>query len=217
MYESRKVALICALGERRNRIESALEAVDATVQAFSTTADFQAEDHSLYQCVVVDHSESCCAIEVLGDTNQYGCPTLVLAQSATTELVVESFRKGAFHFIDQLDNGRLTDAVREGLDLAASENVKRQSKSRFTQFNADEHRVIQLVIQGTSNREIAQILGLGVRTVERIRSRILSKSGACSLPNAVQFYTLAFGPTVAEKAPQEAEQPANSDQQAVVG
>ena len=216
MYESRKVALICALGERRNQIELALGSLDAKVQAFSTPADFQAEDQSLYQCAVVDHSDTCCAIEVLGETNQYGCPTLVLAQAAPAELIVEAFRKGAFHFIDRLDNGRLIDAVREGLELSASEQVKRESKSRFTQFNADEHRVIQLVIQGTSNREIAQILGLGVRTVERIRSRILSKSGACSLPNAVQFYTLAFGPTVAEK-PQVEDQPADASQQAAVG
>ena len=199
MHESRKVALVCGLVDRRSRIVTALESVDAAVQAFSGLEDFLSEDISQYDCVVVDHSESCSAVRALEETGRSGCPTLVLADSPSAELAIDIFRKGAYHLLEGLENGPLCDAVEEGLGLSFANQVKRESQSRFSEFNDDEHRVIRLVIEGTSNRDIAQLLGLGVRTVERIRSRILAKSGACSLPNAVQFYTLAYGPTVRPK------------------
>jgi DNA-binding NarL/FixJ family response regulator len=101
-----------------------------------------------------------------------------------------------------MNGPELVNAVHEGFRLMDSERQTANAVHRFREFNEDEHRVIRLIIEGTNNRDIAQKLGLGVRTIERIRSRILLKSGnhpgnsqcnPASLPNAVQLYTIAFG------------------------
>ena len=50
-----------------------------------------------------------------------------------------------------------------------------------------ERQVLDLVLDGHSNKESARILGIGQRTVESHRANVMKKIGARSLPELVRF------------------------------
>ena len=50
-----------------------------------------------------------------------------------------------------------------------------------------EQQVMDLVVEGNSNKEIAAQLGLSPRTVEIHRARVMSKMSAASLPDLVRM------------------------------
>jgi len=50
-----------------------------------------------------------------------------------------------------------------------------------------ERQVLELVVKGKSNKEIAQILGIGQRTVETHRAGVMKKIGARSLPELIRL------------------------------
>jgi FixJ family two-component response regulator len=171
-------ALICGGRNRQIHILELLENANINAHSFGSVEEFvSGPDPNSFDCVIIDHSDVCNAVDSLAVIGSTKIPTFVVCESPTITAAVESFR----------------NAVHEGFRLMDSERQTANAVHRFREFNEDEHRVIRLIIEGTNNRDIAQKLGLGVRTIERIRSRILLKSGATSLPNAVQLYTIAFG------------------------
>jgi DNA-binding NarL/FixJ family response regulator len=50
-----------------------------------------------------------------------------------------------------------------------------------------EREVLQLVVEGKSNAEIADVLSLSVKTVETYRSRLMLKLDISDLPGLVKF------------------------------
>ncbi len=47
--------------------------------------------------------------------------------------------------------------------------------------------VLKLVIDGKSNKEMAKLLGLSVRTIESHRARMMDKLGVNNLPDLVKW------------------------------
>ncbi len=62
------------------------------------------------------------------------------------------------------------------------------------ELSAREEEVMALLIQGASNREIAQVLGLSARTVETYLHRIYKKLEAHNRTEAVARYLQAQEP-----------------------
>jgi DNA-binding CsgD family transcriptional regulator len=56
-----------------------------------------------------------------------------------------------------------------------------------TRLSPREREVLQLVVEGKSNVEIARILSLSPKTVETYRSRLMHKLGISDLPGLVKF------------------------------
>ncbi len=60
-----------------------------------------------------------------------------------------------------------------------------QSPLEFLSFR--EQKILKLVVEGKSSKEIADILSLSPKTVETYRSRLMQKLGVDNLPNLVKF------------------------------
>ncbi len=60
-----------------------------------------------------------------------------------------------------------------------------------------EREILQLVVEGKSNSEIAQLLSLSIKTVETYRSRMMHKLGIGDLPSLVKF-AIQYGLTPME-------------------
>jgi non-specific serine/threonine protein kinase len=93
------------------------------------------------------------------------------------------------------EGGKLT--MRDAVELAFSEpatpvnpdaSTSRQTKEYFGRLTARERQVAALIAKGMSNREIAETMVLGKRTVETYVSRILHK---LSFDSRVQIATWA--------------------------
>jgi len=99
-------------------------------------------------------------------------PLVFLSSNADLSLIVELLRGGAVHYLRKpmrpLD---LVKAIREALDMDRA----RRATSRRRRLIAREQDLLRLVADGKSDLEIAAELGLGLRTVEFRRARLMKK------------------------------------------
>lgn len=63
----------------------------------------------------------------------------------------------------------------------------RNAADPTARLTASERRVLRLVVEGKSNAEAAQLLGLSPRTVETYRCRLMDKLQIGDLPSLVKF------------------------------
>jgi DNA-binding NarL/FixJ family response regulator len=62
-----------------------------------------------------------------------------------------------------------------------------EAKSPLTRLSSRERETLQLVVEGQSSAEIADLLSLSCRSVETYRRRLMQKLGINNLPNLVKF------------------------------
>jgi FixJ family two-component response regulator len=86
---------------------------------------------------------------------------------------------------DLQDGPRISHMV----DTVASSAVGRRDplSARFAGLTSRERQVLELVVKGHSNKEIAKFLGIGQRTVETHRAGVMKKIGARSLPELIRL------------------------------
>ena len=63
-------------------------------------------------------------------------------------------------------------------------------ENQCERLTAREREVMQLIVSGLRNKDIAQHLGICIRTVELHRSRVMNKMETDSLPHLVQMVYL---------------------------
>ena len=129
---------------------------------------------------------------------------IMLTSYAEDDMLFAAIRAGAAGYVLKQAGGqdviRALEAVAEGhslLDAALTERVfaevrraaRAQEASAFAQLTEQERRVLALVADGKTNREIAQDLHLGQGTVRNYVSNILSKLGLANRAEAAAYAT----------------------------
>ena len=117
-------------------------------------------------------------------------PVIFVSAHADVPIVVRAFRGGAVDFIEKPYNEQLLlDSVQRALRLYQAPVVDQRQgdpvRERMHQLTARERDVLLPLVQGYSNREIAEQLGISVKTVDLYRSRVMKRMQATSLPALV--------------------------------
>lgn len=98
-------------------------------------------------------------------------PVLMITSYADIPMSVEAVKAGAFNFIEKpLDGQMLLDAVETALRESDLTNILRGKLLTKT-----EAVILNLILQGRSNKGIAHILHRSVRTIEDHRNHIMRK------------------------------------------
>jgi two-component system, LuxR family, response regulator DctR len=110
-------------------------------------------------------------------------PVIFLTGHAEVPLAVQSMKSGAFDFLEKpFNDNQIVDlALRaiEGFRAQADQNLARASLAAHrASLSAREAEVMDLMLAGQLNKQIADTLGIAMRTVEVHRGRVLSKMGA---------------------------------------
>jgi RNA polymerase sigma factor (sigma-70 family) len=118
-------------------------------------------------------------------------PVIFLSALADVPKAVRAVREGAVDFIEKpFDYRTVAALVRECLrrDALAREarEHKRACGERLTQLTQREREVLELVVAGRMNREIAEELRISIKTVEAHRARIMEKLEVGSVAELVQ-------------------------------
>ena len=105
-------------------------------------------------------------------------------------------REGAVDFIEKpFDYKRVVELVRECLerdrDLRAGRERRKSMSDRLGQLTQREREVLDLVVAGKHNREIAEALDISIKTVEAHRARLMEKLEVGSLAELVQAVVAA--------------------------
>ena len=124
-------------------------------------------------------------------------PVIFLSGRADVPKVVRAVREGAIDFIEKpFDYRSVVALVKDCLERDAEARVRRESKrvcsARLSHLTQREREVLDLVVAGRMNREIAETLDISVKTVEAHRARIMEKLEVNSVAELVQA-TLAAG------------------------
>ena len=112
---------------------------------------------------------------------QAGAIGYLLKESAGAELVVAV---RAAHARRRYLSRKVDDIL---IDSYINERRASEGKSPLEQLSPREREVLQLVAEGNSSSEIAEMLYLSVKTIETYRSRLMQKLGIKDLPSLVKF------------------------------
>lgn len=110
-----------------------------------------------------------------------GARGFVLKDSAGIEVVnaVRAVHAGHHYFSPKISDSLIEDYI----NLAAISGAGRPLSS----LSPREREVLQFVVEGKTNAEIAHVLSISVKTVETYRSRFMVKLGINDLPSLVKF------------------------------
>jgi len=127
---------------------------------------------------------------------QIGVPVIVVTGHGDVPLAVEAMKIGAAEFLEKpFDDEALLAAVRAALDRQNTDS-KRQAEradidSRLAALSNRERDVLQGLVSGLANKQIAFNLGISPRTVEIYRANLMTKMQASSLSGLVRMALLA--------------------------
>jgi len=109
---------------------------------------------------------------------QAGAHGYVSKESSPEELLraIESVCAGQAFFAPQIAQAALSELVSGG-----------GRKQPFVQLTVREREVLALVAEGQSNKEVARQLGIGVRTIETHRERIMEKLDIHTIAGLTRF------------------------------
>jgi len=139
-------------------------------------------------CVVLDvRMSGMTGLDVLDRLEELGSalPVVVLTGHGDVPVAVQSLKKGAVDFLEKpFDGADLVDRVAAALELEARRHATattaRALEERLATLSAREREVMERMLDGLLNKQIADDLGIAMRTVEVHRARILEKFGVRS-------------------------------------
>jgi two-component system response regulator FixJ len=107
---------------------------------------------------------------------------LVITGYGDIPMAVRALKAGAVDFIEKpLDRQTLISTVKSALKLTATPDVMLGKALTKT-----ENRILRLIMDGKSNREIASAMHRSIRTVEVHRNHIMHKIGADNLVDLIK-------------------------------
>ncbi len=121
---------------------------------------------------------------------------VLMSGYADVPMAVQAVNDGAFDFIEKpIDRPALRRTIIDAICEDARRRRERaeieMARHRLAQLSPREREVLELLVEGKSNREVAERLDVSEKTVESHRSRIRAKLGVDSLAEMVRMYVLA--------------------------
>jgi two-component system response regulator FixJ len=119
-------------------------------------------------------------------------PIILITGHGDIDMAVLAIKRGAYDFIEKpFEDTRLYKSVAEALasghQAQARHEARTALKARIDELSERQREVMMLLVDGLSNKEIAQRLGISPRTVETYRAFVMAKTDAQSLADLVKL------------------------------
>jgi two-component system, LuxR family, response regulator FixJ len=180
----------------RQSLRWLIESVNVGVETYATAQDFLAAyDPDRPGCLVLDvRMPGMGGLDLQAELarREIEVPVIIITGYAEVPTAVRALKAGALDFIekpfsDQLLLDRIQQAIASDRQARARRLERAALAARVGQLTPREREVMQLVVAGSSNREIAAELGLSVKTVEVHRARVMEKMKVDSLADLVRL------------------------------
>jgi len=169
-----------------------LESVDLNVEAYSDGRQFLDTVKSPGAgCVILD-----VRMPGLGGLNvqeelqkrELNLPIIFVSGHADVSIVVRAFKSGAFDFIEKPFNEQLLlDSVQQALQEFRTSSHRQlgdeQTGALLDTLTPRERDVFLPLALGYTSREIADQLGISVKTIDLYRARVMKRLGAQRVPD----------------------------------
>lgn len=178
----------------RQAVSIVARALGVEVRAFARAEDFLAAcDETTTGCLVLDvRMPETSGIELQRTLNAAGVriPIIMMSGHADVRMAVEAMSQGAFTFLEKpFRMEELSTTIRRALteSQAAIESARLRAdiRSRIDSLTHKEREVLDLILKGMTNREMAQELSLSLRAIEDRRSRVMKRMEMSSVVDLV--------------------------------
>jgi two-component system, LuxR family, response regulator FixJ len=134
-----------------------------------------------------------------------GVPVIIITGHGDVPLAVEAMKIGAVDFIEKpFDDEVLLTSVRSALNRLDRDHKRqaerREVETRLATLSSRERDVLEGLVAGQANKQIAYELGISPRTIEIYRANLMTKMQAASLSDLVRMALTAgiLGPKTAD-------------------
>lgn len=184
----------------RLSLEFLLKTANVAVRSFDSAKAFlNVLPEVRFGCVVTDvRMPEITGIDLLKRVKETKpeLPVIVITGHGDIALAVEAMKIGAVDFLEKpFDDDHLLTAVRSALDKeadAARRNAEiSEIHDKLAALSNRERQVLEGLVAGHANKNIAFDLGISPRTVEIYRANLMTKMGASSLSDLVRMAMMA--------------------------
>jgi FixJ family two-component response regulator len=180
----------------RSAMQSLLQSVGLRVETFGSASEFlQRGTPDGPCCLVLDvRLPGMSGIELQRNLTSTGVniPIIFITGHGDIPMSVEAMKAGAMEFLTKPFRGQeLLDAIHNAIErnrATRQDEAKRVDlRRRVDTLTPREREVMQRVIAGLLNKQIAAELGASERTIKIHRANVMRKMGAESLPDLVRM------------------------------
>jgi two-component system response regulator FixJ len=192
--EARLVYVIDDEREVRVALSFMLKSFGLSSRPFASASDFLAALPELLPgCVVVDvRMPVKDGVTMLGDMTATGIgwPTIVISGHAEVSTAVRAMKLGAIEFLEKpFSEADLLAALDRGFEhldrTAAGDDLARSARLKISKLTPRERLVLEGVMAGLPNKEMAARVGLSTRTIEMHRTRMMRRVGVDNVPQLI--------------------------------
>ena len=168
----------------RDSLKWLLEGVSYTVRTFDSAESFLAGfDPKAIACLVLDvRMPGMSGLELQEEllSRKLDLPLIFITGHGDVPMAVNTMKKGASDFIEKpFDQAKLKAQVERMLAQAREAASKREreriNQALMSRLTAREQQVLERIMAGRLNKQIADDLGISIKTVEAHRANIMDK------------------------------------------
>lgn len=183
--------------------------LDYHCEIYSTLVELMSFRPASGIVLVHERPGSGCITEVLKQTREAGLALTVVgcAHNPSIDMVVTAMAAGARQFFEMPFNPqKVVPALKALVEINKAEQQANELRAKAAlsvrNLSTRERQVMELLVNGNSNKAIARLLEISPRTVEIHRMKAMAKLGAQSAGDAVRIwmigtaqYPVGFSPT----------------------
>ena len=179
----------------RDSLRWLIESVGLEVETFASAAEFLDKwTADMAGCLVVDiRLPGMSGLDLQDNLKNLGCrlPIVIITGHGDVPAAIRAMKAGAFDFIekpfsDQVLLDRIRGALRRDLGRRIAEAERSELQRRLDTLTKRERQVLDGVVQGKLNKQIATELDLSPKTIEVHRSHMMQKMGAATLAELIR-------------------------------
>jgi len=174
-----------------------LEANGFEVITFASAEEFLAKlpDPEPVACLLLDvRMPGMSGLELHEELSRRGStlPLIFVTGHGDVPMAVSRMKKGAYDFLEKpFSDTQLRELVADCLSraeaLAHTRRGDRDASERVERLTVRERQVLELIVAGRLNKQIADDLGISIKTVEAHRANIMDKLGARTMADLMRI------------------------------
>lgn len=183
----------------RESLKWLLESVGLVVVTFDSAISFLEEcPKDAFGCIIMDvRMPQLSGLKAQKQLSTRGIhlPVIMISAHGNVDMAVTALTDGAHTFLEKpFDDQVLIDHVYASIEKHAQHREKKAKLAdyygRYENLTARERQVFAKVVEGHSNQEVADLLGIHRKTVEGHRAHVMAKMSANSLAELVKMAAL---------------------------
>ena len=180
----------------REGLHSLIRSVGLRVETFASAQDFLAAKRpDVPACLVLDvRMPGVSGLDLQLKLSDAGIhiPIIFITGHGDIPMSVRAMKEGAYEFLTKPVRGQdLLDAIQKAIASDRERRKEREElnevRERFNTLTPREKEVLNLVVAGLLNKQIADQLGMSELTVKTHRAHVMEKTNAESLAHLVRM------------------------------